>query len=65
MFSLDDAVSTFKSQISVLKEYIFVKRVVKRMLITNKAELSDRDLLVHVDFAESYRNDQQDEIQRA
>ena len=35
IFSLDDAVSTFKSQISVLKEYIFVKRVVKRMLITN------------------------------
>ena len=35
MFSLDDAVSAFKSQISVLKEYIFVKRVVKRMLITN------------------------------
>ena len=31
----------------------------------NKAELSDRNLLVHVDFAERYRNDQQNEIKSA
>ena len=35
------------------------------ILIINKAELSDRNLLVHVDFAESYRNDQQNEIKSA
>ena len=28
----------------------------------HKAELSDSDLLVHADFTESYRNDQQNEI---
>ena len=28
----------------------------------HKVELSDGDLLVHADFTESYRNDQQNEI---
>ena len=32
------------------------------ILIINKVELTGGDLLVHVDFAESYRNDQQNEI---
>ena len=65
MVSFDDAVCTFKSQIKVLKEHIFVKRVQNDAYNKHKAELSDGDLLVHVDFAESYRNDQQNEIQSA
>ena len=62
--SFDDAVCTFKNKIKVLKEHIFIKRVQNNAYDKHKAELSD-DLLVHVDFAESYRNDQQDEIQNA
>ena len=62
MVSFDDAVYTFKSQIRVLKEHIFVKRVQNDAYNEHKPELSDGDLLVHVDFAESYRNDQQNEI---
>ena len=56
--SFDDAVCTFKNQIKVLKEHIFIKRVQSNAYDIHKAELSDDDLLVHVDFAESYRNDQ-------
>ena len=56
---------TFKCQIQVLKEHIFVKRVQEDAYNKHKAELSDRDLLVHFDFAESCRNDQQNEIQSA
>ena len=63
--SFDDAICTFKSEITVLKEHIFVKRVQNDAYNKHKAELSDGDLLVHVDFAESYRNDQQNEIQSA
>ena len=48
-----------------LKKQIFVKRVQNDAYNKHKAELSDGDLLVHVDFAESYRNDQQNEIQSA
>ena len=44
---------------------MFVKRVQNDAYNKHKAELSDGDLLVHVDFAGSYRNDQQNEIQRA
>ena len=44
---------------------MFVKRVQNNAYNKHKTELSDGDLLVHVDFAESYRNDQQDEIQSA
>ena len=58
MVSFDDAVCTFKGQIKVLKEQIFVKRVQNVAYNKHKAELSDGDLLVYVDFAESYRNDQ-------
>ena len=35
------------------------------ILIINKVELTGGDLLVHVDFAESHRNDQQNEIKSA
>ena len=63
--SFDDAICTFKSEITVLKEHIFVKRVQNDAYNKHKAELSDGDLLVHVDLAESYRNDQYNEIQSA
>ena len=59
------SVYTFKSQIKVLKEHIFVKRVQNDAYNKHKADLFDGDLLVYVDFAESYRNDQQNEIQNA
>ena len=55
----------FKSQIEVLKEHIYVKRVQNDAYNKHKAELSDADLPLYVDFAESYRNDQQNEIQNA
>ena len=63
--AFDDTVCTFKSQIKVLKEHIFVKTVQNDAYNKHKAELSHGDLLVHVDFDESYRNDQQNEIQSA
>ena len=56
MVSFDDAFCTFKSQIKVLKEHIFVKMIQKDACNKHKVELSDGDLLVHVDFAESCRN---------
>ena len=49
----------------VLKEHTYVKRVQNNVYNKHKAELSDDDTLIHVNFAESYRNDQQDEIKSA
>ena len=44
---------------------MFIKRVQNNACNKHKGELSDGDLLVHVDFAEGYRNDQKNEIQSA
>ena len=52
-----DTVYTFKSQINVLKEHIFLKRLQNDAYNNHKAELFDGDLLIHVDFTESYRTD--------
>ena len=46
--AFDDTVFTFKSQIKVLKEPIFVKRVQNDAYNKHKAELSDGDLLVYM-----------------
>ena len=63
--AFDNTVCTSKTQFTVLKEPIFVKRIQNDAYNKHKAELSDGDLLVYVNFAKSYRNDQQNEIQRA
>ena len=63
--SFDDVVETFKDQIKILKEHIFIKRVQNQAYNEHKASLTTNDLLVYVDFAEGYRNAQQDEIQSA
>ena len=53
------------STIQIALAHILVKRVQNDTYNKHKAELSDGDLLVHVDFTESYRNDQQMEIKSA
>ena len=52
-----------KEQLKVLKEHIYVTRVQNSAYNQHKNSLTNDELLVHVDFAENYRNDQQDEIQ--
>ena len=46
-------------KVKVLKERTYVKRVQNAVYNKHRAEWSDGDMLVHVNFAESYRNDQQ------
>ena len=52
-----------KDLIKDLKVYIFVKRTQRVAYSKHKGTLADGTLLVHVDFAESYQNYQQDRIQ--
>ena len=54
-----------KEKLIVLKEYIFVKRIQNEAYNDQKDGITVDSLLVHVDFAENYRNDQQNEIQSA
>ena len=63
--AFEDAVATMKEKLIVLKEHIFVKRIQNGAYNDQKDGLTVDSLLVHVDFAENYRNDQQNEIQSA
>jgi len=53
-----------KEELKVLKEHIFFKRIQNEAYNYQKDGLKV-DLLVHVNFAKNYRNDQQNEIQSA
>ena len=48
-----------------MKEHIFVKRIQNEAYNDQKDGLAVGDLLVHVDFAKNYHDDQQNEIQSA
>ena len=53
----------FKDDIKTLKEHIYVKRGQVNAQHEIKASLSEYDLILHVGFAKSFKNDQQDAIQ--
>ena len=57
------AAEMFKDDIKTLKEHIYIKRRQVNGHHEIKASVSENDLMLHVDFAESYKNDQQDAIQ--
>ena len=63
--SFEEAVESMEEKLKVLKEHIYVKRVQYAAYVAQKEKLKPGELLVHVDFAENYKNDQQDEIQSA
>ena len=49
----------------VLKEHIYIKKRLVSAYHEIKASLSENDVMLHVDFAESYRNGQQDALKSA
>ena len=50
----------FKDDNKTLKELLYTKRRQVNAYHDIKASLSENDLMFHVDFAESYKNNQQD-----
>ena len=60
-----DAAEMVKDDIKTLKEHIYVKRKQVNTYHEIEASLSENDLMLHVDFAENYKNDQQDATQSA
>ena len=63
--SFKDAIEMLKDELVVLKEHIHIKRRQVSAYQGMKASLGPNDLMVQVDFAASYKNDQQDAIQSA
>ena len=55
----------FPDDIKTVKEHIYTTRRQINAYHEVKPCLSESDLMLHVDFAESYKNDQRDAIQNA
>ena len=62
-FKVDDmfegAAEMFKNDIRTLKEHIYIKRRQVNAYHKIKTSLSENDLMLYVDFTESYKSDQQ------
>jgi len=61
----EEAITLWKESVVHLKQHIHRKRVQTFSLNTIKEELKPSEILLHVDFSESYKNAAQDEIQSA
>ena len=61
----DSDVDMFKASVTVLKKYIYSKRVQNREYNRIKESLDHWEILVDVDYAKSYKNVHQNEIQSA
>ena len=61
----DEAVDMFKASVTVLKKHIYSKRVQNWEYNRIKESLDHCEILVHVDYAESYKNVHQNEIHSA
>ena len=62
--SFNDFIEMFKEEVGISKEHIHIKRRQVNAYWEIKASLTDNDLMVQVDFAESYKSDQRDATQR-
>jgi len=63
--SFNQAIEKWNSTLSVTKKHIHRKRKQVKAYNDQKAKLKPREVLIHVDYSESYSNAQQDEIQSA
>ena len=63
--TFEETVNLLKESIEELKHHILRKRIQNSCCQNMKATLAPDDLLIHVDFSESYKNQQQNEIQSA
>ena len=59
------AIEMFKEEVAVLKEHIHIKRRQVNAHREMKDSFIDDDVMVQVDFTESYKSEQQDVIQSA
>ena len=60
-----DAIEMLKEEVAILKEHIHIKRRQVNAYQEMKASLSQNNLMIQVDFPESYKNEQQDAIPNA
>ena len=64
-YAIISYIASVKASVTVLKKHIYSKRVQNREYNRIKESLDHCEILVHVDYAESYKNVHQNEIHSA
>ena len=60
--SIEDALTLWNSNTQRLKEYIFIKRQQQSKISYLKANIKVNAVLIHLDYSENYKNQDQNEI---
>ena len=63
--SIEDAPTLWNSKVQRLKEHIFTKRQQQSKISYLKANIKVNEVLIHLDYSENYKSQDQNEIQSA
>ena len=63
--NVEEAIELFNEQVKILKAHIFVKRTQNTHYNWLKENLKTNEFIIHVDYSENYKDQEQDEIQSA
>ena len=65
VINIEQALELWQEKITALKKHIYTKRQQYAECRRMKAELTETELMIYVDFSENYKSQQQNEIQSA
>ena len=63
--SVNEAVSLLKSKVELFLFHVYIKREQSKFFEQLKEEVSDKEIVLQVDFSENFNLKEQDEIQAA
>ena len=63
--SIEDALTLWNSKVQRLKEHVFTKRQQQSKISYLKANIKVNEVLIHLDYSENYKSQDQNEIQSA
>ena len=62
---VEEAIELYNEQVKILKTHIFVKRTQNTHYNRLKENLKTNEFIIHVNYSENYKDEEQDEIQSA
>ena len=63
ILSIEDALTLWNRKVQRLKEHIFTKRQQQSKISYLKANIKVNEVLIHLDYSENYKSQDQNEIQ--
>ena len=62
---VEEAIELYNEQVKILKTHIFVKRTQNTHYNRLKENLKTNEFIIHINYSENYKDEEQDEIQSA